>query len=523
MHCLIELSDATVTRGQTRLLGPVSWRLLRGRHAAVVGENGSGKTTLLRLLRGEMPPDQNPGPARPAPRVYDFGHGPQTSSIGLRQRIGLVSPDMQDFYCLHARRAPARSVILAGFFDTPLLYDEPTDAQRAVTGAIIDELSIGHLADREMGALSTGQARMILIARALATGPDVLLLDECLEGLDAPTRREILGLLDAASASPEARATLVCVAHRAGDVPDCIDHFTILEGGRIKAEGGREAALRVLADDAPRLAACDLPVKASGESANAGYPYLVRMDNVSVVCDGARILHAVRWQVLPGECWAVVGPNGAGKSTLLRLITSELAPYADEAGAGSVSRLGGMPMDEARPRLGVVSPALQAAYGRELGWEVSALETVLSGFRGSVGMLDEPTDDELVIAREWLDRVGLADLADRPLRRMSFGQQRRVFLARAMAPGPDLLLLDEPLTGLDAPSRALMRQSLARLAGAGLSFVLVTHHAADMIDGVNRVLVLEAGRVVFSGSREAYGSWRAAFPGADIAKGSVTG
>ncbi|MBU4191701.1 MAG: ATP-binding cassette domain-containing protein, partial [Proteobacteria bacterium] len=326
-------------------------------------------------------------------------------------------------------------------------------------------------------------------------------------------------------ASPEARATLVCVAHRAGDVPDCVEHVTILDGGRIKAEGGREAALRGLADDAPRLAACDLPVTEPGESqsANGGYPYLVRMDNVSVVCDGTRILHAVDWQVLPGECWAVVGPNGAGKSTLLRLITSELAPYADEAGAGTVSRLGGMPMDEARPRLGVVSPALQAAYGRELGWAVSALETVLSGFRGSVGMFDEPTDDELVTAREWLNRVGLVDLADRPLRRMSFGQQRRVFLARAMAPGPDLLLLDEPLTGLDAPSRALMRQSLARLSGAGLSFVLVTHHAGDMIDAINRVLVLEAGRVAFSGSREAYESWRSAFRGADIAKGSVTG
>jgi molybdate transport system ATP-binding protein len=519
MHSLIELSDASVTRGPARLLGPVSWQLLRGRHAAVIGENGSGKTTLLRLLRGEMPPDQNPGPARPAPRVYDFGHGPQTSPIGLRQRIGLVSSDMQDFYFLHARRASARSVILAGFFDTPLLYDELTDAHQAMAGAVIDELSIPHLADREMGTLSTGQARMILIARALVTGPDVLLLDECLEGLDAPTRRETLGLLDAASA----RATLVCVAHRAGDVPDCIEHFTILEGGRIKADGGRETALRGLADDAPRLAACDLPVRESEEPATAGYPYLLRMDNVSVVCDGTRILHGIDWQVLPGECWAVVGPNGAGKSTLLRLITSELAPYADEAGTGGVSRLGGMPMDEARPRLGVVSPALQAAYGRELGWEVSALETVLSGFRGSVGMLDEPTDDELVMAREWLHRVGLADLADRPLRRMSFGQQRRVFLARAMAPGPDLLLLDEPLTGLDAPSRALMRHVLQQLAGAGLSFVLVTHHAADMIDAVNRVLVLEAGRVAFLGTRKAYEAHLAPLSGADIAKGSVAG
>ncbi|MFH1913344.1 MAG: ATP-binding cassette domain-containing protein [Pseudomonadota bacterium] len=523
MHRLIELCEATVTRGPARLLGPVSWHLVRGRHAAVIGENGSGKTTLLKLLRGEIAPDhvaeQAAGRAPGQSRTFDFGHGPQSSPIGLRQRIGLVSSDMQDFYFLHARRASARSVILAGFFDTPLLYDEPTPLHRAMAGAIIDQLSIGHLADRQMGTLSTGQARMVLIARALAAGPDVLLLDECLEGLDAPTRREVLALLDAASA----RATLVCVAHRAGDVPECVDHFTILEGGLVRAEGDREAALRALADDSAGLAACDLPTVEGDGPDRAGYPYLLRMDNVSVVIGGTRILHGVSWQVLPGECWAVVGPNGAGKSTLLRLITSELAPYADDSGAGIVSRLGGMPMDEARPRLGVVSPALQAGYARELGWEVTALETVLSGFRGSVGMLDEPTDDELVIAHGWLNRVGLAHLADRPLRRMSYGQQRRVFLARAMAPEPDLLLLDEPLTGLDAPSRAFMRRVLDRLAGAGVPFVLVTHHPSDMIGAVNCVLVLDAGRVAFSGTREAYEARFAPLHSADIAKDSVTG
>ena len=107
------------------------------------------------------------------------------------------------------------------------------------------------------------------------------------------------------------------------------------------------------------------------------------MDNVSVVVDGRRILDGVNWQVLPGENWIVLGDNGAGKSTLLKLITSEMSPYADgEAGVGSIARLGGLTMDEARPLIGVVSPDLQAGYGRELGWEVTAEETVMSGYRG---------------------------------------------------------------------------------------------------------------------------------------------
>jgi molybdate transport system ATP-binding protein len=517
MQCLIELSGAAVTRGSARLLGPVSWKLMRGRHAAVIGENGSGKTTLLRLLRGEILPDAA-SQGEPV-RTYDFGDGPQASPLGLRQRIGLVSADMQDFYFLHARHTPGRALILAGFFDTPLLYDEPTAEQRDMAEAVIAELGIAAIADRQVGTLSTGQVRMLLIARALVGGPDVLLLDESLEGLDAASRTEVLALLNAASA----RSTLVCVAHRAGDVPECVTHFSILDHGILVADGPREEAMAVLGDTAPGLAACNtataalLPYASGAE----GHAYLLRMTHVSVVQDATRILDDVSWEVLPGQCWAVVGENGAGKSTLLRLVTSELAPYADDHGTGTIQRLGGMTMDEARPRIGVVSPALQASYARELGWEVTALETVLSGYRGSVGMLDEATDGELLGAREWLARVGLSGLEERPLRRMSYGQQRRVFLARAMAAEPALLLLDEPLTGLDAPSRALMRDMIQRLAEAGLSFVMVTHHAEDMVGSVSHVLALRGGRTTFCGTRGDYEAAGAEISVQGVAKGDA--
>jgi molybdate transport system ATP-binding protein len=518
MQCLVKLKNAAVSRGGVRLVGPVFWRLLRGRHAAVIGENGAGKTTLLRLLRGEVLPD--PGGSR----EYDFDGVPQASPLGLRVRMALVSADMQDFYFLHARRTLGRSVILSGFFDTPLLYDDPTPGQAALADEIVAGLGLGVLAGREVGSLSTGQLRMLLIARALAPGPDVLLLDECLEGLDSRARLEVLGLLDAAAQ----RSTLVCVAHRAEDVPSCVEHFTRLEGGRVAASGERG---NVWPRDASQAAGATGPSATiasprpadGGPASGSEFDSLLRMDSVSVVCDGARLVHDVSWEVLPGQCWAVVGPNGAGKSTLLRLILSEVAPYADDGGAGTIRRLGGATMDAARPRLGVVSPALQAAYARELGWEVTALETVLSGFRGSVGMLDEPTAAELLGAREWLDRVGLSDLAERPLRRLSYGQQRRVFLARAMAPAPVLLLLDEPFSGLDAPSRARMRQALQESAEAGLSFVMATHHAEDMIAAVNRVLALEAGRVAFMGSRDEYEARRQGGGDSAVAKDGVPG
>lgn len=490
MNPLIYLDKASVSRGRMALAGPLSMMLNRGEHVALIGANGSGKTTLLKLLRGDILPDLG------GRRVYDFGEGEQETVIGLRQRIGLVSADMQDFYTLNAHYTPGRAVILSGFFDTPLLYGDAMPDHEEAADEIIDLLDIHDLAEAEIGTLSTGQVRKLLIGRALAPNPDVLLLDECLEGLDINSRGEVLTLLEKIGG----RTTMVCAAHRIGDVPVSIERTLVMDEGRIVREGDRKDAMDILCEQRPELAACEMP-----ELDSADYEFLVRMERVSVVSDGVRFLHSVNWEVLPGENWAILGDNGAGKSTLLKLVTSEIAPYADDdEGVGVVQRLGGMAMDEARPLIGVVSPSLQVTYGRELGWEVTALETVLSGFRGSVGMLDEPTGDEMIGARDWLDRVGLGDMGDRPLRRMSYGQQRRVLLARAMAPGPKLLLLDEPMTGLDSPSRTLMRALLQKLAESGVPLIMVTHYVEDRIPAINHVMLLHEGRQIFCGSREAF-------------------
>ncbi len=488
MQQLIQLIDASVTRNGIRLAGPFTCALQRGQHLALVGSNGSGKTTLLKLLRGEYLPDTG------GKRIYDFGEGKQETAIGLRQRIGLVSADMQDFYTLHAPRTHGRDIILAGFFDTPLLYEEATEEHKLAADEIITLLGIKPLASAKLGTLSTGQLRKLLIARGLVTKPDVLLLDESLEGLDADSRTEILTLLEKAAKV----STLVCAAHRLGDVPQCINRTIIMREGAIVIDGDRADALEALQETAPSIAACDLPI-----AAPTNYEFLLRMHNVSVVSDGVRFLHNIHWEILPGENWLVLGENGAGKSTLLKLITSEIAPYADDDdGVGTIERLGGLTMDEVRPRIGVVSPALQVTYARELAWEVTVLETILSGFRGSVGMLDEPTDFELTEAQAWLDRIGMADLATRSLRRMSYGQQRRIFLARAMAANPDLLLLDEPMAGLDTLSRTLMLDFIQQLAEAGTPIIMVTHHAEDQIPAINRVMEMSKGRQSFCGTRD---------------------
>jgi len=146
-----------------------------------------------------------------------------------------------------------------------------------------------------------------------------------------------------------------------------------------------------------------------------------------------------------------------------------------------------------------------AALDRDYGWNLRVDETVWSGAFGSIGLFAEADETVRQRTRQLLEFFGLARLARRGIQTLSRGQLRRVMLARAMlgfgGRGPALLLLDEPMAGLDARTRRATRELLARLAGAGTPLVIVTHHPRDLPEQVNRVLALKSGRVVFCGTR----------------------
>ncbi len=512
---LVRLRGVSLTRGGVRLVDGLDFDLMPGARWAVLGENGAGKTTLLRLVRGDVPPDSG------GKRVYTLP-GPdgqpgesQPSPLGLRQRLALVGSDMQDLYAVNEWAATGLEVILAGFDDALLLYGLPDPQRRARAEAVVAELGIAALAARRMARLSTGEGRKILLARALAVEPDVLLLDECLEGLDAPSRRDFLALLDRVAAARPGLA-LLFTSHRAGELPACLERALLMEGGRIVGSGPLDEILADPATPAERAGhapgALELPSAAPAGPAPG--EFLARISGADVDIGGERILHAIDWTIRPGEHWAVLGANGAGKSTLLSLLGGEHWPSALTGAPGSVEYGFGEPgetLDDLRRRIGVVSAALQAGYS----YDVTALQAVCSGASGSVGLYAEPGPQVRARAAELLDFFGLAALASRRIRTLSRGQLRRVLLARALlfngSPGPggerlpamplpSMLLLDEPMAGLDAPSRRAFRALLDRVAGLGVALVLVTHHERDLPACVNRVLALRGGRVAFNGT-----------------------
>ena len=216
---------------------------------------------------------------------------------------------------------------------------------------------------------------------------------------------------------------------------------------------------------------------------------LVRISNATIYRDYRPVIRDLNWTLLPGEHWAVLGANGSGKSTLLSLIYGDLHP----ALGGTIERAGlaaGDRIEDWKRRVAWVSPELQADHFAAHSLE----EVVISGRYASVGLNAPPTVADKRSARRWLEYFGIAELRDRGPRSVSYGQMRLALFARAMANEPELLLLDEPCTGLDGDVRERVLHEVERLARSGTQIVMAVHDADDIVPAVRNVLRIRAGK-----------------------------
>ena len=197
------------------------------------------------------------------------------------------------------------------------------------------------------------------------------------------------------------------------------------------------------------------------------------------------MLRNLNWELRKGEHWAVFGANGAGKTSFLKLLYGDLAP----ALGGSIERTGfppGTPIAEWKRQVGYVSPELQTDYAVD----VTVLDLVTSGRYASIGLAESPTADDRRAALRQLKFFRLRSFARRKPRELSYGQLRRALIARAMAGGARIVLLDEPLTGLDPRQRAVMKALLERLMRRQLTVIIAVHHAEDLPRGMTHGLRL---------------------------------
>ena len=226
-----------------------------------------------------------------------------------------------------------------------------------------------------------------------------------------------------------------------------------------------------------------------------------RFQRVTRVFGGRTVLRDVSWTIPAGRWSAVLGPNGCGKSTLLRLLTGYLFPTT-----GVVHllghRLGRVDLPKLRRRIGVVDPEGPVRFPPTM----TVRDAVVTGFFGHhVLHFDDPTADQRERADALLPQVGLTAVADKPVATLSSGERRRLLLARAAVAEPDLLVLDEPTTGLDLPGRENLLAGVLQLTRSRptMSVLSVTHHLEELPEPLAEVLLLRDGSTVSSGSPDA--------------------
>ena len=485
----VELRDVWLRRSGRTVLRAIDWHIGADERWVVLGANGTGKTQLLKLVAGAVWPT----PRRSTARLYHWRGEVHDEPRDVADEIAYVGAERQDRYEHYDWNLRAAQVVGTGLHRTDIPLHPLSRADRARVDGLLLLLDIEALAGRRLLTLSYGQRRMVLLARALAADPALLLLDEPLNGLDAARRAQLLELFARPRLLP---AGWVLATHRPEDIPRTATHLLHLARGRVQWQGTLAAARRrgwlQPARRRSGTATADAPARTPSPRSDA--PAVIEVRNGWVWLDGKSVLRRLDFTVARGDCWVVHGPNGSGKSTLVRALYGDLGLAAQ----GTIRRRGiepGVPIAEFKRRVGLVAPELQTAHPLNL----TALEVAVSGLHASIGLDESPSVAETRRARASLRTLGAATLASRPLRELSYGQLRRVLFARALVGEPDILLLDEPYTGLDARTRHALLALVATLAKRGTTILMTTHHRDEWPVRATHELELQDGGMRYRG------------------------
>lgn len=226
---------------------------------------------------------------------------------------------------------------------------------------------------------------------------------------------------------------------------------------------------------------------------------LLKLNNAQVRRGGRIILDIDEMSIAEGESIAILGPNGSGKSTLVSLVTREVFPLHRDEPPVVFRGQPRMTLAEAKACTGVVSSTMQD----QIRVHLPAIDIVVGGLFGSLGipLRQRTTNEQRMQALDSMEQLGIADLAKRDILTLSTGQARRVLIARALVNEPDILVFDEPCSGLDPEGMYYVRRTISQLARSGRTIMLVTHYLEDVIPEIKRAILLKDGHIFANGPK----------------------
>lgn len=479
----IHIAGGVVRNPLVRLAEPVTFDFLAGEHIAIVGPNGAGKSLLVDMLTGKYP-------LKEGELSYDFSPSPTKTAydniryIAFRDTYG--SADANYYY---QQRWNAHDQE-----DAPLVSEMLGEVKDdALKQQLFELFRIEPMLDKKIILLSSGELRKFQLTKTLLTSPRILVMDNPFIGLDAPTRELLFNLLE--QLTRLGTLQIVLVLSMLDDIPSFITHVIPVNEMKAGEKMEREAYIEAFRSqdvvapmDELQNRILDLPY----DNTNYTSDEVVKLNKVSIRYDNRTILKELDWTVMRGQKWALSGENGAGKSTLLSLVCADNPQsYACDISLFGRKRGTGESIWEIKKHIGYVSPEMHRAYLKNL----PAIEIVASGLHDSIGLYKRPKEEQMAVCEWWMDIFGIAALKDTPFLQLSSGEQRLALLARAFVKDPELLILDEPLHGLDTYNRRRVKKVIeAFCSRRDKTMIMVTHYENELPGTITDRLFLKRNR-----------------------------
>lgn len=474
---IVHIKNAVTRLPELRFASPLNWEIEEGQQWAVLGPNGAGKTLIADVLQQKFALKEGEVCFEAEGKINEV-----VKSIAFKDIYSLTdcknSYYQQRWHSTETEDIPTIQELLQEHSGTEELEK------------ILAVFKIKELLPKKLIYLSSGELRKFLIVRTLLSRPRILILDNPFIGLDAPSRLLLVEMLQQMTRLKGVQVILLL--SNPEDIPAMITHVLPVYRRTCFPPQSREEFLKdttlielLFPSEQKEATAPFFPVlPVDDKKLPSTHQVTLRMEQVCIRYGSRTILKEVDWEVKNGEKWALFGPNGAGKSTLLSLVYADNPQsYANTIYLFDRKRGSGESIWDIKKRIGYVSPEIHLYYQEN----VPALHIVGSGFFDSIGLYRKCNPAQEAVAVEWMKVFAIDHLRDRLFLTLSSGEQRLALLARAFVKDPDLMILDEPLHGLDVHNKKKVARIIEQFcARPGKTLIYVTHYPHELPASVDK-------------------------------------
>lgn len=476
---IIEISAAIPRLEHLQFEEAINWQIKSREHWAVIGPNGSGKTILIDILLGKYALKSGEIICKNS-KGENLSISSVAKSVAFRDIYSIID-SQNSYYQQRWNKGDEQEI--------PQVKELVSKADPIWLNTLLEWFGISELMDKEVNMLSSGELRKFLIVRSLLSRPRILILDNPFIGLDAASRNVLNDLL--ARLAELENLQIVLILPNPHDIPEAITHVLPVYNKKVLPAISCKSFLSDtdLSDllftktEKPAIAS----LKNDFDNQSYSFEYAADMKNIHIRYGDRTILKDLNWQVKRGEKWALLGVNGSGKSTLLSLICGDNPQaYANDITLFDRKRGTGESIWDIKKRIGYVSPEMHLYYQKN----VRCLDVVGSGFFDTIGLYRKCNPEQESLALKWMEAFNIGHLKDISFLNVSSGEQRLVLLVRVFIKNPDLLILDEPLHGLDIANKKRVKKLIEDFCDKDKSLIYVTHYEDEIPDVVNKRLVL---------------------------------